>query len=219
MPQFLTSCLPSPVFFRVVGFPRSSPGKSDIGDVDANERTLHRRRKVGCHGRPIGSCTAALNGDDGDGSGCSASDCPETGNISVTYGLDDEKIRIPTGRECSPHVGRFPRNIDSVPGSPRAAKVGPTTLGRSGGSEPLGSPVAGHGAGNQQHVETEDGNVEEDEKGNQRQTRSNIANSSMNHDTSDGGESGSNLRSVGSRHQSEGKLSGLQFRLRAVFGR
>lgn len=202
-------------FFRIAGSSQLPLVKSNIGDVDANDRTLHHYRKTGHHGRPMGTSTVVVTGDDERYSDCFVSDYVETGNILVTYGHNDEKI-LKTYAEsgCSPDVAGCPRDIDSVPESTRAVKIGSMMLGRSGKTEqPLGSPIPGwddHGAGNQWSAKAEDG---KGGGGNRSRTRSNITNSRMGHSASGRSGSHSNLQPVEPRprdDQCEGTLCCLR---------
>ena len=205
----------TPRFFPVAGLSRLPPEEPGICDVNSSDKTLYRCRKVGRRDGTIGNRPVAVTGDERRGFDRSVSDRTETGNISVTYGLNDGKIRTPAGRGYSSDDVGFPRDIDSVPEPPGvAAEIGSMTLGRSGETEPLGSLVAGqhdYGAGNRWHVETEEGNAGEDGKEgieSRRRTPSNFANWSMNHNTS-----GSNLPSVVSRPPDD-QCEGTQLRLR-----
>lgn len=218
--------LPSFLFFCVVGLSSPSPGKSAICDVNDTDTTLYPCRKIGRHDRPGGNRMVAIVGDDGYDSGCSVSECSETGNISVTYGLEDEKIRMYTGRGHSSDVLDDSRYTVSVPEPPRMVEAEPMALGRTGETEPLGSPVAGQydrGEGDQRYIKGEDGNAgEEGKEGAKDRCRTpfNVANSSMTHSTSYGYSSISDLQPVGSQPQddkSEGaSVSFLQFSLRVV---
>lgn len=208
--------VPPPFFFsRVTGLSRSPPEEPGISDVNLSDRSLYRCRKIGRRDSTIGNCTIAAPGYEGRGFDRGVPDHTETGNISVTYGLNDGKIRSPAGMGYSPDVVRFSRDVDSLPESPRAvADIGSMTRGRSGGTEPLGSLVAEeqeYGAGNQSRVETEEGNAREDGKGgveSRFQTLSNIAYWSTNHNASG---SNSDLPSVVSRPQGD-RCEGTQFR-------
>jgi hypothetical protein len=219
------SYIVSPPFFYVTDLSRSPPGESGIGDVNPNDRSLNRCRKTGRRDRTIGNCTVAVTGDERRGVDRCVSDYPEAGNISVTYGLDDGKIRSHAGRGYSSEVVRFSRDTDSVPASPGVVKIESMMWGRSGETEPLRSLVAGqhdYGAGNQWHVETEERNMGEDGKESVeslRRTNSNIANWSKDHSASDGNGSNSNSQSVVSRAQDdqcEGMPLRLQCSLRVV---
>lgn len=217
--RLLTSCFPSRLFPPcVVGLSRSPPGKPDIGDVDTNDRTLYRCRKVGRHDRPTGNSTATFDGDDGRDSDRSVSDYAKTGSISVTCGLDNERIRVYAGHGYSSDVTGLSRDIDSFPESIGATKVGPMTLGRPGGTEPFGSSVAGehdHGAGNQPYVKVEDGNAGEDGKcgvGGRCRTRSNTSKPSVNADTNNGKGLNSNLQPEGLRPRDD-QCEGTSFSL------
>ena len=206
-------CASPPFFFRVLGSSRSPPGGSGVRDINANDSTLCRYRTVSRHAKPIGTHAVVVTTDDGQGSDCSISDYIKTGIISVTYGLDDEKIGAHVGGGCLPDIVGFSHDIDSVRESLGAAKIRSVALGRSSETEPHGSPFAeqsGHGVGNQWYVKTED------EKGSitsRCRTRSNIVNSKMDwHGPSDGSSLEPNLQPGGSRPQDD-QCEGASFRL------